>query len=90
MFEFDPDKSAANAAKHGIDFDEAQVIWQDGKHVNAAARIGGDGEVRRLVVGRIGAKLWAAVVTRRGDSIRIISVRRARPDERALYQRGGI
>lgn len=90
MFEYDPDKSAANAAKHGIDFDQAQVIWHDGKHVSSTARIGGEGEIRQLVVGRIGAKLWAAIVTRRGENIRIISVRRARADERALYQRGGI
>jgi len=28
-FEYDQDKSAANKAKHGIDFDEAQALWDD-------------------------------------------------------------
>ena len=28
-FEYDPDKSAANREKHGIDFDEAQALWND-------------------------------------------------------------
>ncbi|HVL99582.1 MAG TPA: hypothetical protein VM324_09860 [Egibacteraceae bacterium] len=32
-FEFDADKSAANAAKHGIDFDQAQRLWQDSLRV---------------------------------------------------------
>lgn len=29
IFEYDPQKSAANLAKHGIDFDEAQHMWLD-------------------------------------------------------------
>nr|WP_295661043.1 BrnT family toxin [Polymorphobacter sp.] len=89
-FEYDPAKSVANAEKHGIDFIEAQDIWQDEKNVSTAARIGPDGEVRRLVIGLIGEKLWSAVVTERGESVRIISVRRARGDEREYYNSGGV
>jgi len=29
VFEFDPEKSAANLAKHGIDFEAAQALWLD-------------------------------------------------------------
>ena len=29
QFEFDPEKSRANQAKHGIDFVEAQRLWDD-------------------------------------------------------------
>jgi uncharacterized DUF497 family protein len=90
MFEFDPVKSAANAVKHGIDFEAAQVIWDDGKRINLGARIGPDSEARRFVVGEIDGKLWSAVVVSRGDNVRIISVRRARADERALYNSGGV
>ena len=43
-------------------------------------------EPRFVIIGRIGAKLWAAVVTYRGEKIRIISVRRARKSEMALYE----
>ena len=28
-FEFHPQKSEANKAKHGIDFEEAQALWND-------------------------------------------------------------
>lgn len=85
MFEFDPQKSAANRAKHGIDFEEAQALWQDGRSLTIDARRGADGEARAIMIARIGAKLRSAVITERGDTIRIISVRRARHDEKELY-----
>ncbi|WP_017326164.1 BrnT family toxin [Synechococcus sp. PCC 7336] len=38
------------------------------------------------IFGRIGAKIWTAVVTYREENIRIISVRRARKREVELYE----
>ena len=83
-FEFDPRKSAANLAKHGIDFVEAQRMWEDPDRLEIPART--EDEPRWLIIGRIDAKLWSAVVTSRGDAIRLISVRRSRDDEVALYE----
>ncbi len=83
MFEFDPDKSAANLAKHGIDFDAAQALWRDDRRLTIASLH--DGEERWVVVGMIDGRLWAAAITWRGDSIRIISVRRARAREEQDY-----
>jgi uncharacterized DUF497 family protein len=83
-FEFDSRKSAANLAKHGIDFVEAQRLWEDPDLLVIPART--EDEPRWLIIGRIDAKLWSAVVTSRGDAIRIISVRRSRDDEVALYE----
>jgi uncharacterized protein len=80
LFEFDPAKSAANKMKHGIDFVEAQARWLDPGRL---ARI--STEVRWQVVARHGDKTWSAFVTRRGEAIRIISVRRARREEEAVY-----
>jgi uncharacterized protein len=88
MFEFDPDKSAANLAKHGIDFEQAQALWDDEAKVTGATYAGGDDE-RWMVVGRIGERLWSATVTFRSDRIRIISVRRSRPKEEAIYDGQG-
>jgi uncharacterized DUF497 family protein len=82
-FEFDPDKSAANKAKHGIDFVEAQEIWTDSDRLEIPAR--SVDEPRQQVIGRIGEKTWSAFITYRNDKIRIISVRRARADEEARY-----
>lgn len=83
-FEFDPRKSAANLAKHGIDFLDAQRLWEDPDLLEIPART--EDEPRWLVIGRIGTRHWSAVVTSRGDAIRIISVRRSRDDEVAWYE----
>jgi uncharacterized DUF497 family protein len=85
-FEFDPLKSASNREKHGVDFDQAQELWQDPMRIEVPART--VGEPRWLVVGRMGGRHWSAVVTYREDRIRIriISVRRARDEEIEIYE----
>ena len=85
-FEFDPEKSAANRAKHGIDFVETQALWNDPDRIEVAAR--SDVEARSIVVGRIDETMWSACVTyRHEEAIRIISVRHARARERREYER---
>ena len=81
-FEFDPQKSTANKAKHGIDFDAAQALWQS-KTLELSANDGT--EKRYLVLGVIGSVHWSAVITYRGMTVRIISVRRSTPLEIAAY-----
>jgi uncharacterized DUF497 family protein len=81
---FDPVKSASNREKHGVDFVQAQELWQDPMRIEVAART--TGEPRWLVVGRMGGRHWSAVVTYREDRIRIISVRRARDEEVRIYE----
>ena len=83
QFEYDPDKSAANLAKHGIDFEQAQALWNDTKRYEIPSDEGP--EERWLVIGMIEKRLWTAVYTLRGDIIRIISVRRARVNEVKAY-----
>jgi uncharacterized DUF497 family protein len=84
-FAFDPAKSAANRVKHGIDFVEAQVIWSDPDRLEIPAR--STDEPRSQIIGRIQQTTWAAFVTYRHDTIRIISVRRARAKEEEQYLR---
>jgi len=83
-FEFDAGKSAANNAKHGIDFIDAQALWLDDMRIEIPARTAD--EPRSLVVGVIGDKHWSAVITYRSGRIRLISVRRSRPEEIATYE----
>jgi len=87
-FEFDPDKSAANKAKHGMDFVEAQALWMDEALVEAPAKT--EDEPRFLVIGRIGGRHWSAVCIRRGERTRIISVRRSRKEEVGFYESASI
>ena len=85
-FAFDAAKSAANKAKHGIDFVEAQVLWLDPDRVELPARPRPTNEPRFLLVGQITQTLWTATVTyRHEETIRLISVRRARNSEKAQY-----
>jgi len=83
-FEYDPGKSADNKRKHGIDFEEAQALWADSALVEIPART--SDEPRWLLIGKIDGKHWSAVVTRREENIRLISVRRSRDDEVKIYE----
>lgn len=87
-FEFDASKSTANKAKHGIDFIEAQALWLDEELAEAVARTGH--EDRLIVIGRIDGRHWTAIVTIREQRIRLISARRARPKEVAIYESRGL
>lgn len=84
FFEFDAAKSESNRTEHGIDFAEAQSLWNDPMLLEIPAKI--EDEPRFLVIGLIDGKHWSAVVTYRGANIRLISVRRARTEEVALYE----
>lgn len=82
-FEFDEAKSQANVLKHGIDFIDAQALWSDPGLLEIPAKL--SDEPRFLMIGRIQQKHWSAVITYRGEVIRLISVRRSRTEEVALY-----
>lgn len=84
VFEFDPKKSRANKLKHGINFTQAQALWDDPDLLEIPART--TDEPRFLVIGKIGAKHWSAIITYRQESLRIISVRRSRQEEMNLYE----
>ena len=83
-FEYDPKKSQSNDEKHGIDFEEAQALWTDVDRLEIPAKT--LDEPRYLVIGKISGKYWSAVITYRGENVRIISVRRSRDEEIELYE----
>jgi uncharacterized protein len=82
--EFNPAKSASNLEKHGIDFTAVQALWDDPVRVEIPART--VDELRWLVIGQIAGRHWSAVVTYREQRVRIISARRSRKEETALYE----
>ena len=85
-FEYDPQKSASNLEKHGLDFEKAKDVWRDQRSIEIDTKF--DGEKRILVVGAIEGVLWTVVITQRDDRIRIISARRARDKEISSYDNG--
>lgn len=82
-FEYDPAKSNANKTKHGIDFKQAQRMWQN---TLVKVPVAFEGEARHAIIGTIDERHWTAIVTYRDNVIRIISVRRARKKEVAFYE----
>ena len=83
-FEFDAQKSVSNKLKHGINFYEAQALWEDPDFIEIPVKT--SDEPRYLVIGFISGKHWTGVITYRGDKIRIISVRRSREEEVEIYE----
>lgn len=83
-FEFNSNKSESNRHKHGIDFEQAQALWNDPLLLEIPAKL--EDEPRFLVIGIIEKQHWSAIVTYRNANIRLISVRRSRKEEVALYE----
>ena len=82
-FEYDSNKSRINKVKHGLDFDEAQALWNDSEAISIQAK--SDSEPRYAFISTLHSKYWVAFYTLRSDAIRIISVRRARKNEQRIY-----
>jgi len=83
-FQFDRRKSQTNKKKHGIDFVEAQALWNDPDRIEIPAVT--IDEPRFIVVGKISDRHWSTIITYRGEKIRIISVRRSRREEIEIYE----
>lgn len=85
QFEFNAKKSRRNKRERDLDFVEAQALWQDANRVEIRSPY--VPEERWLVIGQMHRKHWTAIVTYRGDNIRIISVRRSRKREVRTYEK---
>ena len=84
-FEYDPAKSEANKLKHGIDFEEAQQLWNDESALEGKTPYAK--EERYYRIGRIGRAFWTAIFTYREGRIRLFGVRRARGSEKPPGER---
>ena len=83
-FEFDPARSKANKLTHRMYFEETQEMWAGPVVEIPSASVA---EKRWLVIGRISGRSWTAITTRRGENIRIISVRMSHKNEEELYEK---
>lgn len=87
QFEWDEDKDSGNRAKHGIGFEAASAVFLDPFHVTFVDDRFDYGEQRFLTLGAIEGRVFVVASTARdgGDTIRIISARKANRRERRLY-----
>lgn len=93
-FVWDLAKAESNHRKHGVRFEDAVQVFFDPLHLTVQDRVEG-GEYRWQTIGQVGGAavlLVAHTVTEDGpepvEVIRIISVRRATPQERKRYANG--
>jgi uncharacterized DUF497 family protein len=84
-FEYDENKSKSNLIKHGIDFETAKQLWNDSGAVLLISGNSGNDYMRNLYVAQLDGIIYTAIITTRGENIRIISVRHARESEREAY-----
>jgi len=82
--EFDAAKSAANIRTRGIGFERFADMELDGA-ISVEDTRKDYGEPRLRVLGFIDGRLYAAVITPRGEKIRVISLRRANRREERAY-----
>jgi len=87
-FEFDHKKSKSNDQKHGIDFYEAQKLWNNTDFIEIPVKT--SDESRFIVIGKISGKYWSGVITYHNEKIRIISVRQSRKEEVDIYESSGV
>jgi len=87
-FEWDPEKAKRNAAKHGVSFEEAVTVFTDRLALTEYDADHSHNEDRFLTLGTsIVRRLIVVGHTDRGDTIRIISARRATRQERLSYEK---
>lgn len=84
-FEFDAAKSRRNKQRHGVDLSWAQRLWDETHVIVPAKNV--SGEARSLILAKHRGKCFAAVFTKRGEAIRLISCHRADSRLEKLYER---
>ena len=84
-YEWDEDKRVANYIKHNVDFLDAERFeWTSA--IEAIDDRAEYGEERWIALGYIDNRLHVLIYALRGDSIRLISLRRANSRERKYYE----
>jgi len=86
-FEWDPAKARTNRRKHRVTFEEAATVYGDALALTYPDPDHSFSEQRFITVGMSSAKRVLIVAhTERGESIRIISARKATQHEREHYE----
>jgi uncharacterized DUF497 family protein len=87
QFEWDEEKATSNLRKHGVSFEECITVFGDPQTLTIFDEEHSDQEDRYIDMGRSAiGRVLVVVYTERGESIRIISCRRATSAERRQYE----
>ena len=85
--EWDVVKAASNLRKHGVSFEEAELVFLDEGRIEFFDGRKDYGEDRWATIGlAYSAVLYVVYTIRHTDTIRLISARKANADERKQYR----
>lgn len=85
-FEWDEEKAAINARKHGVDFETAARVFLDPNRLEDYDSEHGGNEDRWITIGLVETAVLMVVYTERRACLRIISARKATKREQKAYQ----
>jgi uncharacterized protein len=86
VFIWDEAKRKSNLEKHGLDFKDAHIIYDDPDELTYDTSRKGERRLLDMAFAVVKGKLLALVYTMRGDDVRIISFRPASREEREQYE----
>ena len=84
LVEQDRKKAAINRQKHGVEFEDAALVFADENRIERRDNKHSQDEDRRQVIGKVEDILFV-VYTERGDVFRLITARMANEYERRIY-----
>lgn len=86
MFVWDEAKRKSNLEKHGLDFRDAHLVYNDPEKCTYVARSGGEPRWMDIALAIVHQRVLAMIYTERGDDVRVISFRPASREERERYE----
>ena len=84
-YEYNQNKKAANLKKHGLDFDDAKLVFESAQIVTFEDSRYDYGEVRYITLGLLNGNVVVVVTTETNTTVRIISMRKAEKHEQTIY-----
>ena len=87
MFAWDEAKRKSNLEKHGLDFKDAHLVYENQDNCTYEAGFKGERRLMDLATAVIHGRLLTLIYTERGDDVRVISFRAASREEREQYER---
>ncbi len=86
MFEWDSEKNEVNIQKHGLNFEDAKIVF-GGPCLTFEDNRFDYGEARYLTFGLLENRIVIIAHTNRGENTRIISMRKANSREQKIYHK---
>ena len=85
---WDQNKNEANLKKHGLSFEEAIEIFADPNAIEIFDNDHSENEDRYKIIGILQSRVivLSLIFTERGQTIRVISARKANKEEKKIYE----